>query len=246
MDDEPTVAPDGRVLSQAEIAARRETRRYFSELVNHVDDEFWKEKFRECSRNEFPPGVRFQATKKTLSIRPATAGTSHFLTFALGANMTFAAQQCAQAFRDCLLIFSERDLEISGAAGSADEKSLAHVSEWKQFTRKAQGEKAIVDFLAERGATADEVSRLARRLHILILLKKIRNEDITVHEGRIETIAGCSFSRAGGDGPLELTFAETDREGDTARSSSSKSKGPQVLTQAISNYSKKNKTRTRR
>lgn len=171
----------------------------FEECSKFTLDSFWVEKFKNFACNKFPPGVRYDPRKNTLSIKTDDKKKAEVLVLPTKPSEVFTTMM--NILKTRLNMCSSRDLKIKKEEIEElmNQKICDMNCEWGKIRPRHLKDHLIMDYLAtlkgKYKLNDSEARTLAAIIFIGFKFKYISQSDVCYEEGIVKDIKGLKFNK---------------------------------------------------
>lgn len=170
---------------------------FFEECAKYTLDPYWRDLLISCSTNHFPPGLKYDSTRKVLTVR--TRGKTE--NFPITEDRIETFQTMMTIFRKSLKLVSPRELQIQQEEldQARSKRNLDMNCDWKKIRPRQVKDRVLLDYVAtlrtKYHLDTIEVRQLTSILQIGLQFRAITPDNIDYHDGAIHRIKGLKFDR---------------------------------------------------
>lgn len=171
----------------------------FAECSEYTLDPYWKDIFKQCSRNKFPKGCSYDPKNHVLYVKDTSRGSqNHRMSINLpdGSSETFDILM--NIFRKNLKCRSPQDLQRSRQDLKDIKDSIeVDLSEWKKIKPRSLKDIMIMRYISKMeeslNLTKEEANELYTTIKVGMQFNKIKPDDIDYSNETINSIQGLEY-----------------------------------------------------
>jgi len=170
----------------------------FEDASKYTLDPFWKDLFLSCATNKFPPGLKYDSTKKVLLVK--TRGKAE--TVAISDDPVEVFRITMNVFKNKLKFSSPREIQRREDVLEEEKQkrtAAADNTEWSKVKPRQFREQLILSYVNDlrkkHNLTSKEAQQLVSIIQIGLQFHAIPSTDIILRDGRIKKIRCLKFDR---------------------------------------------------